>query len=57
MIKPKKIVKILRIRTQKYEEENEQEKIDIVAKMEGELLRVSEFLNKQMKKISADFEE
>ena len=41
-----KIVKILRIRTQKYEEENEQEKIDIVAKLEAELLRVGEFLKK-----------
>ena len=30
-----KIVKILRIRTQKYEEENEQEKINMTAKMEN----------------------
>ena len=52
-----KIVKILRIRTQKYEEENEQEKINMNAKMEGELLRVGEFLKKSMTKISAEFQE
>ena len=52
-----KIVKILRIRTQKYEEDNEREKIEMVAKLEAELLRVSEFLKKSMNKMSADFQD